>query len=932
MNSHRILTENDFLSHQTHNIYGKVKLEKRRKAMDISDLESRRANPDELLRTIQKQEEASRRGHLKIFFGYAAGVGKTFAMLKAAHEAMQQNIDVVVGYVEPHMRPKTMALLEGLEQIPTKQIPCGSIKQNEFDLDLALSRAPALILVDELAHTNAQGARHQKRYQDIEELLSVGIDVYTTVNVQHIESLCDMVASITGITVNERIPDKVFDQADQVELVDIEPDALIERLQEGNVYREAQAAQALNNFFSTANLTALREIALRRCADRVNRIVENTRIEQGGDYYTEEHILVCLSSSPANPKIIRTASRMAQALHGRLTALFVKNPSFVMSEDDQKRLQKNIRLAEQLGASIETSYGDDVALQISEYARISGISKIVLGRSSAKRNKWFGNQTLTEKLISYAPNLDIYIIPETISSNYRPPKSKRHVTPLSVSDIVKCTLLLIAATIISSLFDTFGFSEANIITIYILGVLMCSVLASSRICSFVFSIVSVLVFNFCFTEPRFTLNANDASYPATFFIMFAASLITGNLATKLKQHAQQSADTAYRTKVMFDTNQSLQKATDKEEIIKTTAQQLVRLLNRDVIFYMEEDDRLSDPYPFAASDNLKNQDCLSVNEQAVATWVFKNNNRAGASTNTLANAKCLYLAIRIGNHVYGVVGIALLGDSLMPEENSILLSILGECAMALENQQTVKDKEAATVLAKNEQLRANLLRSISHDLRTPLTSISGNANILLANGDLIEKEKRKELYTNIYEDALWLIELVENLLTVTRIQNGTTNLPLKPELMDEIIAEAIQHIDRKSKEHFIIVEDDDVALAKMDAKLIVQVMVNLLNNAIEHTPSGSHITVHTYVKNKQVVTEVIDDGPGVPDAEKPHIFDMFYTSDTKIMDSHRSTGLGLALCQSIIDAHNGKITVMDNFPKGSIFQFTLPVEEVTLHE
>ena len=343
-----------------------------------------RQNPDVLLKAIHDESENSTRGHLKIFFGYAAGVGKTYAMLQAAHTAKEQGIDVVLGYIEPHERPQTKALVSGLEQIPNKKIKHGNIELSELDLDAVLERKPQLVLVDEFAHTDAPGMRHTKRYQDIKELLAAGIDVYTTVNVQHIESLNDTVAAITGVIVRERIPDAVFDKADQVEFVDIEPSELLDRLKSGNVYKETQADRAMYNFFTLDNLIALREIALRRCADRINIMSENVRIKNNGDFHTDEHILVCLSSSPSNAKIIRTAARMANAFKGILTALYVETPEFAsVSDEDKKRLRQNIRLAEQLGAKIETVYGDDVPFQIAEFARLSCVSKIFIGRSSS---------------------------------------------------------------------------------------------------------------------------------------------------------------------------------------------------------------------------------------------------------------------------------------------------------------------------------------------------------------------------------------------------------------------------------------------------------------------------------------------------------------------------------------------------------------------
>lgn len=890
-----------------------------------------RADPDELLRAIESEKQNADAGHLKIFFGYAAGVGKTYAMLEAAHEVKRQGVDVVAGYVEPHARPQTSALLEGLEVLPVRKFAQSGIELSEFDVNAALVRHPQLILVDELAHTNAEGCHNKKRYQDVQELLRAGIDVYTTVNVQHIESLCDMVAAITGVTVRERIPDSVFDSASQVELVDIEPQELIARFREGKVYNETQSKRALTNFFSVENLTALREIALRRCADRINRISEAAK--DRGDYYTDEHILVCLSSSPTNPKIIRTAARMAQAFHGSFTALFVETPDFPeMGAENRARLRENIHLAERLGASIETSCGEDVAFQIAEFARLSGVSKIVIGRYNARRKKPFGAPTLTEKLIAYAPNLDVYIIPDKPVEGYRDKKPKKPRGRFLPADLLKSLGILAAATLIGFAFYALGFGEANIITIYILGVLLTAVLTSMRVYSIVSSAVSVLVFNFFFADPRFTLNAYGTGYPATFLITFLAALISGNLAMRIKEQAKLSAQTAFRTKVMLDTNQALQRANGQDEIISVTANQLKKLLDRDVVFYPVQNGALASPLFFPRAEG-EGSGCLSENENAVAAWVFQNNKRAGATTDTLSSAKCLYLAVRIGKNVYGVAGVVMGAAPLEASENSILLSILGECAMALENEQIASEREQAAVLAKNEQLRADLLRSISHDLRTPLTSISGNAGVLLASENAIPPEKRRQLYTDIYDDSLWLIDLVENLLAVTRIENGSMDLQLQPELMDEVIAEALLHVDRKSAEHHItVISSDELVLARMDAQLIVQVVVNLVNNAVKYTPPGSHITVSTHAEGGSIITEIADDGPGIPDEAKKRIFDMFYTAGAKIVDSRRSLGLGLALCRSIVNAHDGEITVADNVPHGTVFRFTLPVEEVSLHE
>ena len=900
-------------------------------------MDGTRQSPEQILKQIEKEEQTLNRGHLKIFFGYAAGVGKTYAMLKAAHSAKRRGIDVVAGYIEPHARPQTSALVNGLECLPNLASEYNGITLSEFNLDAALARHPQLILVDELAHTNAPVCRHTKRYQDIEELLNAGIDVYTTVNVQHIESLNDTVASITGIMVHERIPDSVFDNASQVKLVDIEPQELIERLQAGKVYSPTQAERATENFFTVENLTALREIALRRCADRVNLLTEAVRIKSHSDYHTDEHILVCLSSSPSNAKIIRTAARMANAFKGAFTALFVETPDYqVMPEEDVKRLRSNMRLAEQLGAKIETVYGEDVSYQIAEFARLSGVSKIVIGRSSATRKSIFSKPTLTEKLIARAPNLDVHIIPDSGGKNtaYRAKKArKKNGIVFSVSDLLKSVAILILASCIGMLFRQLGFAEANIITVYVLGVLVTSVVTRHWVYSLNSSIVSVLVFNFFFTDPQFTLRAYDQGYPVTFLIMFLAALLTSSLAVKLKEHAKQSAKAAYRTKVLFDTNQLLQQAKDKNEIVSATANQLIKLLGKDIVFYLTAGETLGEAHIFTVSGDKTDKEITGTKEEAVAEWVLKNNKHAGATTETLSNAKCLYLAVRVNSRVYGVVGIYIGDEPLDAFEKSILLSILGECALSLENEKNVREKEEAAILAKNEQLRANLLRAISHDLRTPLTSISGNASNLISNGNSFDEATKNQLYTDIYDDSMWLINLVENLLSVTKIEEGRLNLHITADLVDDVITEALHHVNRKSVEHHITVRHkEDYLLAKMDAKLMVQVVINIVDNAIKYTPKGSNILIKTWKQGDKAVISIADDGDGIPDEMKVRVFDMFYSGANKIADSRRSLGLGLSLCRSIVNAHGGKITVSDNTPHGTVFTVTLPAGEVEIHE
>ena len=867
---------------------------------------------------MQRRAADRNRGQLKIFFGYAPGVGKTCAMLQAAQDARRRGVDVVCGWVDDHGRTGTRSRMGALERLPMMRLPNGA---GEFDLDAALRRRPKLILLDEINHVNAPNCRHSRRYQDVEELLNAGIDVYATVNVQHIESLNDQVAAITGAPERERIPDEVFDRADQVELVDVEPEDLLERLR----------AERGDVNWTLETLRALREIALRRCADRVNLLTG----DQSARFHTDEHVLVCLSSAPSNARIIRTAARMAAAFHGGFTALYVETPDFsAMSEADRDRLRANMRLARQLGATIETVCGDDIPYQIAEFARLSGVSKIVLGRSAAAHKRLIPKPSLTDQLIARAPSMDIYIIPDSASdADYRPRRSRGPLAGFSPWDILKSFVVLLGATALSVAFYELGFSEANIIMAYILGVLITSLVTTHPGYSIISSIASVVIFNYLFTEPRYTLHAYDAGYPVTFVIMFLAAYITGTLTVRLKNHARQSAEAAYRTKILFDTDQLLNRARDRDEIISNLADQIVKLLNRDVVAYLCEGGELGAPRLFAAQQGTLREDLTGEDEREVAQWVLKNNKHAGATTDTFSGARCLYLAIRVNQNVYGVVGIAVNGEPLGSFENSVLLSMLGEGALALENEKNAREKEAAAILAKNEQLRANLLRSISHDLRTPLTSISGNASNLLTSANDFDEATKRQLYADIYDDSMWLINLVENLLSVTRIEEGRMNLNLSAELMDEVIAEALRHINRRSVEHEISVRSgEDFILAHMDARLIVQVVINIVDNAVKYTPAGSHIRIETEKAGAWVVVRIADDGPGISDEAKAQVFDMFYSGANRVADSRRSLGLGLFLCKSIVTAHGGTISVKDNQPHGTIFEFTLPAEEVQLHE
>ena len=874
-----------------------------------------------------KQLVGRKQGKLTIFASYFSGTGKSYSMLEVAEKARQAGMDVVIGLLSCEQWPQTQLLAEKFEVLPCKTVMRDGRMDYEMDLDACLKRSPELILVDDLSHLNMDDSRHIKRYQDIEELLKAGVDVYTTLNVQHIESIQDTIFSILGSSVVERIPDRVFDQAARVEFVDIEPERLQQRLLQ-------QKQGELLSGCTLSQLSALREIGLRRCADRAALYTQGPQKRM--EYRTREHILVCLSSAPSNEKIIRTAARMASAFRCGFTALFVETKEFQwMPQADKERLQTNIHLAQQLGASIETVYGDDVAYQIAEFSRLSGVTKIVLGRSGISHYMFWRKPPLTERLIELIPELDIHIIPDNGLNGRFAAKHQEvmRLPTLSILDLLKSALLLILATLIGFLFYYLGFTEANIITLYILGVMLVSISTKSSVCSFIASFVGVLTFNFFFTEPRFSMNAYDSGYPITFLVMFLASLLTGSLASKLKSHAKRSAQVAWRTKLLLETNQNLQKARTQEEIISVTAKQLLKIFQRDIIAYRIQEEKPVMPEIFLVDSTDSPERYTSEKEREVAQWVITNNKRAGAGTENLSDSCCTYLSVRTGEQIYGVVGIAASDKPLDSFETSILLSVLGESALALENQKNLEEKEAAAVLAKNEQLRANLLRSISHDLRTPLTSISGNASNLLSNGALFDAKTKEQMYTDIYDDAMWLINLVENLLSVSRLEEGQMNLHVSTELIDEVVAEALRHINRKSAEyHLHIQNSEDYLLAQIDAKLIVQVIINIVDNAIKYTPAGSEIDIGWKRKGNYIYISIADNGPGISDQAKPHIFDMFYSASNQIADSRRSMGLGLALCKSIINAHGGEITVDDRLPHGCIFTFSVPAGEVELHE
>lgn len=642
----------------------------------------------------------------------------------------------------------------------------------------------------------------------------------------------------------------------------------------------------------------------------------------------EEHVMVCLSPSPSNCKIITIGAQMAKAFDGRFTALYVDTKK-ELKKEDKERLQEHIKLAESYGAVVEITYGDDVSAQIAEYARIAGVTKIVIGRSNVRKRHLWSKPTLVDRLLKLALDVNIHIIPDSEAKEKYANRIRRAMSGgVSVKDTLITGIVLTVATLIGFLFQKLGFINANIITIYLLGMLMVSILTKGWICNLLGAVASVLAFNYFFVGPKFTFMVYDKGYPLTFLIMFFTSLLTGTLMSKIKKQSKEAAKSAFRNKVLFETNQLLQKAATDEEIMLDILKQFQILLNRQTHAYLSEDDNLV-PIVIGQNDYAE----FDENEAEIVQWVFKNNKRAGATTSVFSEAVGLYLAIRTGNAVHGVVGIEIGNNPLEMFEYSMVLSVLGECALAMERSKITKEKEQMVLLAKSEQLRADLLRSISHDLRTPLTSISGNANNLLYNYSRMEDDLLRQIFKDIYDDSMWLINVVENLLAVTRIDNGQIRLNISTELVDEIISEAVIHAKRISNTHHLDVQaDDGIILVDVDGRLIVQVMINLIDNAIKYTKDGSTIQVKSSVVDDMALIQVIDDGPGIPKEHKPYIFNMFYTANSGVADSRRSLGLGLSLCKSIVQAHNGTIELEDNEPHGCIFTIRLPIGKVKDYE
>lgn len=888
-----------------------------------------RPDPDVILENIQAHEK-QRSGRLKIFFGYAAGVGKTFAMLDDAQDRYKSGMDVLVGYIEPHTRPETMQKLHGLPVLAPKTVSYRNIELKEFDLDEALRRKPELILVDELAHTNAEGGRNKKRYQDIEELLGAGIDVYTTVNVQHMESLNDVIENITNIRVQETVPDYIFDRAEKIELMDIEPDELLRRFEEGKIYRPERAEAAMQNFFTRENLRLLREIALRCTADKISQ--ENQNERSLSDKMANTRMLVCIGPSPSSARCIRWTARAAEAFHAAWVALYVEDiESEHLTQEQQRTIRANIDLAEKLGAEIVNLNGHDIAVTVSEYARLSGITNIVIGKSRNKKTlKNLFDMDFEDKLISLLPSIEVHIIPgNAVKRNYKKPrhKVKNENFHLSWKDTVKMLSILTAAILVSFVLHRLDIMNHNIIMVYIFSVLLISRMTEGYIYGIISSVISVLTFNFFFTEPYFSLNAIQSGYPLTFVIMLLVALITSALTVRIKAEARLAVKREHRTEVLYEINKMLLITRGLDRIVDLTNDYVVRLFGRSVVFFTIDPEHGEDGRTMQAEDDIDGSVLNSADEKAVAHWVFLNHKRAGAGTDTLAGAAAFYMPVVSQGKVLAVWGISCEKENLDHNARLFLRMIASQVAMALERQHLSDEQRNIMVESEKEKMRSTLLRAISHDLRTPLASILGASSAIRESGKALDESTRDSLVTNIQEESQWLIRMVENLLSVTRINENASNLVESLEAAEEVVGEAVSRIKQRfpSREISVHVPEEFLEVP-MDGTLIVQVLINLLENAIKYSPGDSPVEIHLEKDGKWARFEVLDHGKGISSEDFPYLFTGYKPGENRSVDSSRGMGIGLSICKTIIKAHKGELEAENRKDGGAVFRFTLPLK------
>jgi two-component system sensor histidine kinase KdpD len=889
---------------------------------------SERTSPEEWLARVQAEERRATRGHLKVFFGYAAGVGKTYAMLEAARREKKQGVDVVIGYVEPHGRVETEALLEGLESLAFLQVEYRGVSLREFDLDAAIARQPQLLLVDELAHTNAQGMRHAKRWQDVQELLDAGIDVYTTLNVQHVESLNDVIAQITGIVVNETLPDAVLEQADEIELIDLTPDELSERLTAGKVYLAPQAERALQSFFQKANLVALRELSLRQVAKRMRREVDAARLEKFAKepWATNERLLVCVGPSPTTARLLRAGKRMADAFGCDWLAVSVTTQESTMrSLRAREQIAEHLRLAERLGAENHTVVGETVVDAIIEFAQSRNVTKIVVGKTVQSWWQRLLRWGIVDRLLERSGDIDVYVIrgdsngeqglvsPVRVESVPRKPTDKRLYWGTG--------LIVGVCALVGWGIAMLGLDEANIAMIFLLGVAMAATWFG-RGPAIVGSIAGVLVFDFCFIEPRFSFAVSDTQYIVTFSVMLVIGLLISTLTARMQRQLQLSRDQERRTASLFRLTRQLSALVGSEFLIQTAGQHLSEMFSGEVVLYLRSESGIE--LRFGEESSIAK---LPVNA-IVAHWVAEHSHVAGARTDTLPNATALFVPLVGSQQTVGAIGIKPVdfAQLLDPEQRLLLETCASLVALAIERDQSLLDTQQAMIQVEAEQLRNSLLSSVSHDLRTPLTSMAGSASSLLVADSQVSEVERHELAQSIIDESQRLNRLVENLLDITRLEAGAVLVKLEWHVLEEIIGSAVHHVRGSIVHHPISIQiPASIPLIWVDGILLEQVFVNLLENAARYTPEGCRIEIVAREIASGVEIRVADNGPGLQRGIEKRVFEKFVRGESESPDGRRGVGLGLAICRGIIHAHTGTIEARNRVEGGAEFIIKLPI-------
>ena len=899
-----------------------------------------RPDPDELLARVEREENQRRRGRLKIFFGAAAGVGKTYGMLLVAQAKRAEGIDVVVGLVETHDRQETVALLQGLEVLPPKLVKHRGTVQREFDLEGTLKRRPTLVLVDELAHSNAAGCRHSKRWQDVEELLNAGIDVYSTLNVQHLESLNDDVNLVTGVQVKETVPDTVFELADEVELIDLPPDELLLRLKEGKVYVPQQAERAMRSFFRKGNLIALRELSLRFTADRVDAQMQDYReIHAIHDVWpVDDRVLVCMGPNSGAERLIRAAKRLSTSLHAHWIVAYVETPELQrLPAERRDEVLRVLRFAEQLGAETVTLSGSDMCKEILSLAKSRNVTKIMLGKPFRRGWKRWVLGSVVDKLIAEAHNINIYLLgsprgegvleqkrlkpmpePNVRRPGYPWERVKRHWLSWAWA------LVMTSGTTLLAWLMSGKFESANLVMVYLLGVVFMAARVG-REASILTSILSVAAFDFLFVTPTYNFSVADAQYLVTFFIMLLVGLIISHLTSNVRFQAKIASHRERRANVLYALSKDLATSRNLAEISKIAVRHIQEEFGgTSVLLFPVDDDRLDYPQEPAVAESLHAADL------GVAQWVFDHARIAGQGTDTLPGASAVYFPLSGFRGVIGVLALraANLRRVFLPEQRRLLDTFLSQIAQAIERVHFAEEAQQTQLRMESETLRNSLLSAISHDLRTPLSVIVGAASTLVEEDARLSATDRQELSHTLYDEALRMSNLANNILDMARLEGGQASLNLQWYPLDEIIGGALTRMHKRLEGRIVNTRlPDGLCWVRLDAVLIEQVLINLLDNACKYTPGGSPIDIIAELSTQILKVTVADRGSGIPAGSEEKLFDKFYQVQRE--GSQSGVGLGLAICKAIVIAHGGVIGVVNRHGGGAQFFFMLPVDEAS---